>query len=327
MSSAASNPKFRAVDPSTGLALVGGKLFTYVAGTTTPQATYANAALTVPNANPIILDANGEASIYVGPLAYKFVLQDSTGAAIWTFDNYAPDVAAQTASEWNQYAGAIAFSASTMFVTTNVDTTAIFTVGRRVKSTVTAGTVFGTVTSSLFIVGTGTFVTLVMDGASALDAGLSAVYSGLLSYINPSYLDPLSVVIAKFAADALGWAAKTQVTNFTELTDTNNEFAAGVFTAKYSGYYDIEFRGLSKDTAAGQPQVLYLNINGVDIAAGVMSTIVANTQMSTMASARGIFLNKGDVVKMFFLGTANTTLLATSGIGSQQTVFQVTRIR
>lgn len=329
MSSPANYPKFHAFDPSTGLPLVGGKLYTYAAGTTTPLATYSDAALTVPNANPIILDSNGEAVIYVGPLAYKFVLQKSDGSAVWTFDNYAPNVAAQTAGEWTQYnSSTLVYTSTTSFRTLAADTTAIFTAGRRIKATVTAGTVYGTVISSTFTaIGGYTDVSVVMDGTSVLDAGLSAVWYGLLSYTKPSYLDPESVVIAKLTADILGYAAKTQVTTFTEIVDANNEFSAGVFTCKYPGYYDIEFRGLSKDTAASQPQVIYININGTDIAAGVISTIVASTQISTLASVRGYPLSAGDVVKMYFLGTANSTLLATGGIGSLQTLFQVKRVR
>ena len=42
-----------------GNPLSGGKLYTYAAGTTTPQATYASAAGSTLNTNPIILDAAG----------------------------------------------------------------------------------------------------------------------------------------------------------------------------------------------------------------------------------------------------------------------------
>jgi hypothetical protein len=53
-------------------------LFTYVAGTTTPQATYTDATLSVQNANPIILNSVGQnpsgGSIWLNPtLTYKFV--------------------------------------------------------------------------------------------------------------------------------------------------------------------------------------------------------------------------------------------------------------
>lgn len=59
-----------------------GRVFTYAAGTTTPQATYTDASLTTPNSNPIILDGTGRASVWLDTsLSYKFVIQDSAGAA------------------------------------------------------------------------------------------------------------------------------------------------------------------------------------------------------------------------------------------------------
>lgn len=66
--------------------LNGGKLYTYIAGTSTPKATYSDAAGTVPNTNPIILDTRGEALIYWAG-SYKAVLTDSLGNIIWTVDN------------------------------------------------------------------------------------------------------------------------------------------------------------------------------------------------------------------------------------------------
>jgi hypothetical protein len=70
-----------------GVPLVGGKLYTYLAGTTTPLATYTNASGSTANANPVILDSRGEAAVWVGPSAYKFKLCDANNVEIWTVDN------------------------------------------------------------------------------------------------------------------------------------------------------------------------------------------------------------------------------------------------
>lgn len=78
-------PVFRAFDAN-GNPLAGGKLYTYAAGTTTPLATYTDATGGTPNTNPVELDANGEANVWLGSAAYKFVLQDATGAVLWTAD-------------------------------------------------------------------------------------------------------------------------------------------------------------------------------------------------------------------------------------------------
>jgi hypothetical protein len=73
---------------SAGQPLVGGKLYTYDAGTTNPRLTYQDAAGTIPNTNPIILDARGECLAFWSG-NYKVQLKDALDALIWTVDNYA----------------------------------------------------------------------------------------------------------------------------------------------------------------------------------------------------------------------------------------------
>jgi hypothetical protein len=75
-----------------GAPLTGGKLYTYAAGTTTPQATYTTVSGATAHANPIILDSAGRVSaggqiwLTVG-LSYKFVLKTSVDVQIWSADN------------------------------------------------------------------------------------------------------------------------------------------------------------------------------------------------------------------------------------------------
>lgn len=69
-----------------GLALVGGKVEVYEQGTSTPKTSYSDAAQTVENSWPVVLDALGQASIYIsGP--YKMVVKDSAGVVLYTADN------------------------------------------------------------------------------------------------------------------------------------------------------------------------------------------------------------------------------------------------
>ena len=70
-----------------GVPLAGGLLYTYAAGTTTPQATYTDSTAATANSNPIVLDSRGEANIWLGSSTYKFKLCDSTNTEIWTVDN------------------------------------------------------------------------------------------------------------------------------------------------------------------------------------------------------------------------------------------------
>lgn len=74
-----------------GQPLSGGKVYTYAAGTTTPQATYTSALGITPHANPIVLDSagrvpGGEIWLTDG-LIYKFVFETSTAILIGTYDN------------------------------------------------------------------------------------------------------------------------------------------------------------------------------------------------------------------------------------------------
>lgn len=69
-----------------GVPLSGGKVYTYAAGTTTPQATYTDVTGSTPNPNPVILDSRGEASIWLGSATYKFKLTDADDVEIWTVD-------------------------------------------------------------------------------------------------------------------------------------------------------------------------------------------------------------------------------------------------
>jgi hypothetical protein len=74
-----------------GVILSGGKIYTYVAGLTTPQATYTSASGVTPHANPIILDSAGRVpggEIWLTDGAdYKFVIETSTGSLLGTYDD------------------------------------------------------------------------------------------------------------------------------------------------------------------------------------------------------------------------------------------------
>jgi hypothetical protein len=67
---------------SAGAFLVGGKVYTYIAGTSTPKDTYTTSTAGTPNANPVILNARGEAEIYWTG-AYDVVLKDAADVTIW----------------------------------------------------------------------------------------------------------------------------------------------------------------------------------------------------------------------------------------------------
>jgi hypothetical protein len=76
---------------NSGNVLTGGKLYTYQAGTTTPQASYTTSAGNVARTNPVVLNAAGRVpdsgEIWITSQSYKFVLTDANDVLIATYDN------------------------------------------------------------------------------------------------------------------------------------------------------------------------------------------------------------------------------------------------
>jgi hypothetical protein len=75
---------------NSGVILSGGKLYSYAAGTTTPEVTYTSSNGVTAHTNPIILDSAGRVpggEIWLTGVSYKFVLNTSTDVLIATYDN------------------------------------------------------------------------------------------------------------------------------------------------------------------------------------------------------------------------------------------------
>ncbi|WP_151799512.1 hypothetical protein [Acinetobacter nosocomialis] len=70
-----------------GHPLIGGSVFAFEVGTSTPKDTYADAAGTKPNTHPIKLDYRGEADIFLLPGRYRFVVYSKSGALIYDVDD------------------------------------------------------------------------------------------------------------------------------------------------------------------------------------------------------------------------------------------------
>ena len=75
-----------------GVPLSGGRLYTYAAGTTTPQTTYTSSTGATANANPIELNSAGRVSgtteVWLDiTVAYKFVLKTTDDVQLWSADD------------------------------------------------------------------------------------------------------------------------------------------------------------------------------------------------------------------------------------------------
>jgi microcystin-dependent protein len=176
------------------LPLDSGKLYTYLAGTETPQATWTTADGDVENANPIILGVDGrppsEIWLETG-VAYLFVLTDSDDNPIQSYDDLTGinDVAAATASIAVQDEGIAQGNASTFNF-----------VGGSVSAGVSGSVATITVTSASGTLASGDIVAsaartrsgaLICDGSAVS----RSTYSALFAAIVPS-LGTFTVTIA-----------------------------------------------------------------------------------------------------------------------------------
>ncbi len=86
-------PLFPGIKPqfcdAEGNPLAGGKLYSFVAGTDTPQPTYSDVDLAIANSNPVVLTAAGQSatSMYLVETGYKFRLDTADGVPLWTVDD------------------------------------------------------------------------------------------------------------------------------------------------------------------------------------------------------------------------------------------------
>ena len=69
--------------------LSGGKLFFYDAGTTNSRTVYSDAAGTVAQSQPVVLDSAGRlsSSVYIPTGSWKFLLTTSADVTVYTEDN------------------------------------------------------------------------------------------------------------------------------------------------------------------------------------------------------------------------------------------------
>lgn len=76
---------FHVTDPSTGLPLVGGKVHTYITETTTNKLTWSDKDQVAENDNPVVLDANGDAPIFISGI-YKFIVNRADDTLVYELD-------------------------------------------------------------------------------------------------------------------------------------------------------------------------------------------------------------------------------------------------
>ena len=71
---------------SSGRPLAGGFFYSYVAGSSTPQATYTDSTGTTQNTNPVQLDSGGFATIWLLQAPYRICVANSSNVQQWCVD-------------------------------------------------------------------------------------------------------------------------------------------------------------------------------------------------------------------------------------------------
>lgn len=268
---------------SNGDPLVGGKIYTYLAGTSTAATTYTDDSGGTPQANPIVLNANGlpDSPIWLtGGSSYKFIFKTSADATLRTVDDITglnDPAQTTTISEWILYGSAPTYISATSFSVTG-DQTGTFQVNRRVKTTNTGGTIYSLISASSYSSGTGLTTVTVVNDSGTLDSGLSAVSYGLLSATSPS--------VPRLSATYFQMATSRILGRTTAGTGAVEELTAAqvkAFTTPLRGW----IAGLTLSTAGSSATFSVAAGEASDSTNAVLLSLAASISKTTSAWAVG----------------------------------------
>lgn len=163
-----------------GEPLAGGKIYFYEPGTTTYKSIYSDSNGTVTLPNPVILDSAGRTQIFLDGY-YKVVLHDANNTLIDTLDNVsAQHYQTSPFDQWITQSTAVTYISTTQFSLSG-DKTYAYLIGRRIAATVTAGTLYGTISNSIATGNPSVTTVSVIWDTGELDNGLSSVGLGILT--------------------------------------------------------------------------------------------------------------------------------------------------
>lgn len=311
---------------SNGVPLAGGKLWSYAAGTSTPQATYNDYTGLTPNTNPVILDANGEANVWVGALSYKFILMNSSDVVQFTIDNV---TASSGSGATTGTSGITAFAGGGQ-----ASATALPSDINQVATVATAGD-----SVKLPAATPGKQVVVINDGANSCDIfpqsgefiddfAVNIQYPLAITAKNVRFICAVagkwksaaggssasnSVAASYNLTTAVSYTADAAIVCPTSVIDTNSAYntTTGEFTVPVGEEGEYYVGAVWSLTAASNT---YLKVNGT--AKGYLST---NQASSTSFGARVLSLAAGDLVT--WRSDASGTTLASGTNGSLVNVF------
>ena len=298
---------------SDGNPLVGGKIYTYAAGTTTPLATYTDAGAGTANTNPIILNSLGQANIWLAPSSsYKFSVYTSADVLLYTVDNITAPI---------DYLSLVTTLASPPPIGSTAPNTGAFTTLAATTATIT--TVNATTVNATTITATGTVTaeTLTFEGGGSMtkpsEAGIQSLTAtvaanALTVTLNPTTLDfrsttlttgvPVSRVMSSAisivvsSGSTLGTVSAVQSRIVVLALD--NAGTVELAVVNISGGNDLTETGLISTTAEGgsgtadSASVIYSNTARTNVAYRVVGYVestqaTAGTWASTPSTVQG----------------------------------------
>lgn len=285
-----------------GIPVAGGKLFTYAPGTTTKQNTYTDSTGATPNANPIILDANGQCDLWLlDGYAYKLVLSPSTDTdpptnPYWTEDNVSNNI--------------IPFSPTFGVMTATTATIGTLTVtGTINKVTLTQPATAATIT----IANNKTFTcsnTLTFTGTDgitvAFGGGLSITAAKVLTASNTMTLTADDGVTAAFGG-GLSIATGKVLTNSNTLTMTATDGSTAAFGAGGT----VAYKGLTLAQFAATTSLELKTLISDETGSGAL--VFANTPTLVTPALGAATATSINAVTITAPATAATLTIANNG--------------
>lgn len=272
-----------------GQPLSGGKIYTYAAGTTTPQATYTSALGITPHANPIVLDSAGRVpggEIWLtDSLIYKFVIETSLAVLIGTYDNIT--------------------GVNSNFVNYTVQEEVITaTAGQTVFNLSTINYTPGTNSLSVYIDGVNQYVG---DSYLETDSNTVTFTSGLHVGAEVKFTTAVQITTGAIDANTVGYTAGfTGAVGQTVQTKLEQYVSVKDFGAVGDGVAD--------DTAAIQAAIEGIRSNPTQILDTIGGSLITVYTSGTIYFPKGVYLISPDALQI-----ANDIGLRMIGAGSRRT--------
>lgn len=309
-----------------GAPIAGAKIYTYAAGTTTPQASYTDSTGTVAAANPVICDSAGRATVWLSGY-YRIVVKDASDNTISTTDNVTALGATgdmnksvyDAANIQEQLVGLTAVQTLTnksiaiVGVTTNSDA-ASGIVGEYLSTMSSSASATITVTIASPGVVTWTahgltgIVPVVFTTSGALPTGITAgtVYWTIASTVTTNTFQIATTIANAVAGTAINTSGSQSGTHTgtmgaTITTSTATDCGAISLTAgdydvwgsiryKPTGLATVYTSGVGTNSNTLPTDTLYTLLNGITFASAAQQVVVSPVQRIKLASTSTVYL-------------------------------------